>query len=85
MHHLAFVIEAIFKNNETVSAKRGQFHAYSNIGCHGAFPCQNTILKMVNNFCNTASALKIKPNQRPCAVQMSVNIETVCASVLQHP
>lgn len=55
-HHCAFVINNFFKNNELITITQILFRIHFNVACHGAIPGQNTIVRWITNFQNTASA-----------------------------
>lgn len=61
------------------------FHIHFNVACQRAIPRQNKIVRWVTNFCNTASALKIKSRGRPRTIRTPEKIENVHKSVLQSP
>jgi hypothetical protein len=85
VQHRAFVIEAFFKNSESVTVTQRLFRNNFHIPRHGRVPCRNTIKQWVSNFRNTASALKVKPTGRPRSVRTPENVERVRESVLQSP
>jgi transposase-like protein len=62
--HRAFVVEAYFKDGDSVVKTQRLFRTHFNIPGHGCVPCRNTIKAWVQNFRESASALKSKPKGR---------------------
>ena len=58
--HLAFVVEAYFKNGYSAVTTQRLFRRHCNIPRHGRVPCCNTIKEWAKNFRENASALKKK-------------------------
>lgn len=83
--HRAFVIEAYFKNNDSVILTQRLFRRHFNLNRHAPVPSRNTILLWVKNFRNTSSALKTKPTGRKRTVRTPENINAVRVAVTRSP
>lgn len=83
--HRAFVIEAYFKNHDSVVSTQRLFRARFNIGRRGSVPCRNTIKLWVENFRRSASATKTKPPGMHRIVRTPANIERVRTAVQRSP
>jgi hypothetical protein len=82
VQHRAFAVEAFFKNESMITTQR-LFHNNSLIHRNDVVSHGTTIKCWVNNFRNSASALKIEPTGRSKSIRTPENLENVRASVLK--
>jgi len=80
-----FVVEAFFKNNESVIATQRAFRTHFRIPSKGDVPTRKTILRWAAKFRQTGSTLNRKPPGRPRSARTPENIKVVRASILQSP
>ncbi|CAK9810866.1 Mariner Mos1 transposase [Anthophora plagiata] len=83
--HRGFVVEAFFKNGESVIATQREFRTRFVLRANKSVPDRKTILLWVRRVRATGSALKRKPPGRPKNVRTSENIAAVRASIEQSP
>jgi hypothetical protein len=83
--HRAFVVEAYFKNSDSVIATQRQFRTHFIVGRHGRVPDKKTILLWVRNFRQSGSTLKQKSPGRRRSVRTPENIAIVKHAVLRSP
>jgi transposase-like protein len=83
--HRAFVVEAYFKNGDSVVTTKRLFRRRFNIPRHGRVPRGNTIKEWVRNFRENASALKRKPPGRIAMVQKPENVYKVRMAFVKSP
>ncbi|CAK9820222.1 hypothetical protein ANTPLA_LOCUS10503 [Anthophora plagiata] len=83
--HRGFVVEAFFKNGESVIATQREFRTRFGLRANENVPDRKTILLWVRRVRATGSALKRKPPGRPKNVRTSENIAAVRASIEQSP
>jgi hypothetical protein len=84
VQHCAFVVEAYFKNGDSV-VKTWLCHTHFNIPRRACVPCHNTIKAWVQNFQQSASALKRKLRGRILRVRTPENIEKVRVAIVRSP
>ena len=82
--HRGFVIEAFFKNNDSVTATQRAFRMRFGLYATDAVPERKTILQWVSNMRASGSALPRKPSGRPQNVRTHENVR-VRASIEQSP
>jgi hypothetical protein len=63
--HQAFAVEAYFKNNESVGKTHCLFRRHFSINRNASVPTKNTIKSWVQNFRESAPAMKKWPPARP--------------------
>ena len=82
--HCSFVIEAFFKNNDSVTTTQRAFQMCFGLYATDAIPDWKTILQWVLNVTASGSALPRKPSGRPWNVRTPENVR-VWASMEQSP
>lgn len=80
-----FVIEAFFKNAESVIATQRAFRTRFSLNPNESVPDRKTILNWVKNLRATGSAMPKKPFGRPKSVRTPENIAAVRTSIEQSP
>ena len=83
--HRGFVIEAFFKNNDSVTATRRAFRKRFWLYATDDVPDRETILRWVSNVRASGSALPRKPSGRPRNVRTPENVQRVRVSIEQSP
>jgi hypothetical protein len=83
--HRAFVIKAYFKNCDSVIKTQHLFRIHFHIPRHDSVPSHNTIKLWVNDFRQSASAVKRKPPGAVQTVRTPENVARVRAAVLHSP
>jgi len=80
----SFVIEAFFKNNDSVTATQRAFRTCFGLYSTDTVPDVKTILRWVSNLRASGSALPRKPSGRPRNVRTPENVQRVRASIKQY-
>lgn len=83
--HRGFVVEAFFKNSESVTATQRAFCTRFGLRANESVPDRKTILLWVKRVRATGSALKRKPLGHPTNVRTPENIARVRASIELSP
>ncbi|XP_017782729.1 PREDICTED: uncharacterized protein LOC108567045 [Nicrophorus vespilloides] len=83
--HRGFVVEAFYKNGESVTATQRAFRTRFGLRANESVPDRKTILLWVQRVRETGSALKRKPPGRPKNVRTPENIAAVRASIKLFP
>jgi len=73
--HRGFVIEAFFKNNDSVTATQRAFRTRFRLYATDAVPDRKTILRQVSNVRASGSALPKKPSGHPRNVRTPENVQ----------
>jgi hypothetical protein len=79
----AFVAEAYLRNGDSVVTRQGLFRTHVNIPRHDFLPSRNTET-LVQNFWESASALKIPPGRIPTE-RTSENFEKAWVAIVKSP
>jgi hypothetical protein len=82
--HRVFV-EAYFKNGDSAVKAQLLCRTHFNIPRRGCVPCRNTIKAWVQNFRQSASALKRKPRGTIPRVRTPANVEKVRLAIVNSP
>jgi len=83
--HHGFVIEALFKNNHSVTTTQRAFPTRFRLYATDAVPDRKTIQQWVSNVTASGSALPRKPSGRPRNMRTPEHVQRVRASIEQSP
>ena len=83
--HRDFVIEAFFKNNDSVTATQRAFQTRFGLNATDAVSDRKTILRWVLNVTASGSALPRKPSGCPRNVRIPENVQRARPSMEQSP
>lgn len=83
--HRGFVIEAFFKNGDSVIAAQRAFRTRFGLNTNDSVPDRKTIMRWVSNIRSNGSALPHKRRGRFRSVRTPENVERVRASFEQSP
>ena len=85
VEYQAFVVETIFKNDDSVIVTQRIFRRHFNIHRNDSVPNCHTVLLWVRNFRETVSATKRKLPGRQTSLRTPENVERVHQAFIRSP